>query len=63
MVHVIWKDLRKVRVESETAYGSDILSLIVGKYLWGTIQENIVMDDFLRTQFIHHAEVEPHITL
>ena len=31
MLRVIWRELGKVRVEAETAYGSDILSVIVGK--------------------------------
>ena len=30
MVLVIWTELRKVRVESETAYGYDILLVMVG---------------------------------
>ena len=33
MVHVIWGYLRKVRVESETAYVYDILLVMVGQYL------------------------------
>ena len=63
MVRVIWRELRKVRVEAETAYGSENPTEMVGQYLWGTLQTHRVMDDFLRTQFCQHPEVDPHITL
>ena len=33
MMRVIWQDLRKVRVESETLYGSDDQKVMVGQYL------------------------------
>ena len=63
MVQVIWRDLRKVRVEAEMAYGSENPTEMVGKYLWGTLQAHQVMEDFLRTQLHQHTEVAPHITL
>ena len=49
MVRVIWKYLRKVRVEAETTYGSDKTAVMVGQYLWGTLQAHRVMENFLRT--------------
>ena len=51
MVRIIWRDLREVRVEAETEYGSDTPLVMVGKYLWGTIQAHRVMNYFLQTQF------------
>ena len=60
---VIWRELQKVRVESETAYGSAENMVMVGHYLWVTIQAHRVMDDLLRSQFRQHPEVAPHITL
>ena len=47
MVHVIWREMRKVMVEEETAYSSDTLLVMVGQYLWGNIQAHIVMYDLL----------------
>ena len=63
MVRVIWRELRKVRVEAETAYGSDKPAEIVEKNFWWTLQAHWVMDDFLRTLFHQHTEVAPQITL
>ena len=63
MVRVIWRELRKVSVESEAAYGYNNPTYMVVKYLWGTLQAHMVMDDFLWTQFYQHPEVAPHITL
>ena len=37
MIRVIWRELRKVREEAETAYGSEKPTDMVGKYLWGTL--------------------------
>ena len=37
--------------------------MMVGQYIWGTLQVHRVMDDFLRTQFLHHTEVELYITI
>ena len=34
MLQVIWRELRKVRIEANTLYGSDNQTDIVGKYLW-----------------------------
>ena len=48
MVRVIWRELRKVWVEADPAYGSDNPSEILGKYLWGNIQAHQVIDEFLR---------------
>ena len=36
MMRVIWRELRKVRVDSETSYVSEDKDVIVGKYLWVT---------------------------
>ena len=47
MVQVICRELRKVRVEAETAYGSGNSTEMVGQCLWGTLQEHWVMDDAL----------------
>ena len=63
MVRVIWMELRKFRVEADTACVSDNLSEVVGKYLWGNLQVHRVMDDFLQTQFLQHPEVAPQITI
>ena len=62
-LRVIWREIRKVRVEVETEYGSDNPMEMVGQYLWGTLQTHRVMDEFLQTQFRQHPEVDPHITL
>ena len=63
MVRIIWRDIRKVRVEVETAYGYDNPSVMVGQYLWGTLQSHRLMYDLLRTQFHQHIEIALHITL
>ena len=63
MVRLIWLELRNFRAEAETVYGSDKPAEMVGQYLWGTLQEHLVMGDFLWTQFHQHPEVDPHITL
>ena len=54
MVLVSWKDIRKVRVEADTEYGSDNPSVMVGQYLWVTLQGHILIDDLLRNQFFDH---------
>ena len=36
---------------------------ILGKYSGVTLQAHWGIDDFLRTQFLQHPEVAPHITL
>ena len=51
MIRVIWRELRKVRVKSETAYGSEENVVVVGQYFWGTLQAHIIMNNFLRAQF------------
>ena len=63
MVWVIWRDLRKVRAELETAYGPDNPMEMVGQYLCGGLQAHRVMDELFWTQFCQHHEVAPHITL
>ena len=63
MVRVILWELRKFGVKEDTTYGSDILTLMVGKYLWVNLKAHKVMDDFLLTQFFQHQEVAPHITI
>ena len=40
---MIWKDIRNVRVETETVYGSGTTVVMVGHYLWGTLQAYIVI--------------------
>ena len=37
MVRVIWRELRKVRVEAETSYGLETHAVKVGQYLWGNL--------------------------
>ena len=56
-------DLSKVRVEAETAYGSDNPLEMVVQYLQGTLQAHWVLDGFMWTQFCHYPEVDLHITL
>ena len=51
MVRVICFEIIKVQVEWETAYVSYTPALVVGQYLWGTLQSHRVMDNFLQTQF------------
>ena len=63
MMRVILRDFRKVPGDSETAYGSADNVVVVGQYLWGTLQAHRIMDDFLRAKFRQHHEVAPHITL
>ena len=53
----------KVQVESEKVYGSGDNVVMVGQYLWGTLQSHRVMGDFLRDQLQQHAEVAPYIIL
>ena len=62
MVRVIWRELRKLQVELETAYGSGDNLVMVGQYLMGTLQAHRVTDEFLRAQFQQHPEMAPHIT-
>ena len=45
MVRVICWDIIKVQVEEETAYVSDIPPVIVGQYIWLTVQVHRVMDN------------------
>ena len=52
-----------MRLESETYYGSEALAVVVGNYLWGTLQDNHDMDNFVRTQLHQHPEVSPQILL
>ena len=63
MVEVIWIELGKVRVEVETTYGLYSLYVMVGNYLWETLQDNLLMDDFLWNQFWKHLEVYLHINI
>ena len=62
-MRVIWRELSKVQVESETAYGSEDKVVMVGKHLWGTLKVHRVMDNFIRSQFRQYPEVALHITL
>ena len=36
--------------------------MIVGRYLWGTLQSHRVMDKLLRDKFQKHLEVALHMT-
>ena len=63
IVQVIWRELRKVRLEAETAYVSDNLTDMVGQYIWGTLQANWAIDVFLQTELLQNTEVDPHINL
>ena len=54
MVQIIWWEIRKVRVKIDIEYGSDILSVMVGQYLWGNLQVHRVMDDLFQTKTFHH---------
>ena len=60
---VIWRYLRKVRVDSETTYGLGDNVVMAGHYLWGTLQAHRVMDDLLTAKLQQHLEVAPYITL
>ena len=57
LVRVIWRELRKLRVEAETAYGSETPAVMAGQYLWGTLQAHREMENLLQTQFHQHPEV------
>ena len=60
---VIWREFRKVRMESETAYGLGDNVVIISQYLWGTLKAHRVMDDFLRVHLRQYTEMALHITL
>ena len=53
MMRVIWIELMRVRVESEPSYVSEDKVVILGKYLWGALQDHRVMDDLLG----HNSEI------
>ena len=57
MMRVIWIELMKVRVESEPSYVSEDKVVTLGKYLWGALQDHIVMYEFLLAQFRQQPEV------
>ena len=48
-LRVIWREIRKVRVEVETEYGSDNPMEMVGQYLCGGLQAHRVMDELFWT--------------
>ena len=50
-------------MEAETAYGSDNPSVMVGQYLWVTLQAHRDMDHFLHSWLPQHPEFSSHITL
>ena len=50
MVILIWNELIKLKVEVETAHVSDTSTLMMGQYLWGTLQAHRVVGYFLLTQ-------------
>ena len=49
MVRVIWRELSKDRVQLETSYGATYPQVMVGKYIWGTLQDHQVMEELMRT--------------
>ena len=51
MVRVIWRELRKVRVDLENAYVSEDKMAMFGQYLQRTLQAHRIMEKFLHTQF------------
>ena len=55
MMRFIWRELRKVKVDSETEYGFADNVVMVVQYLWGTIQVHRVIENFLRDQFRQHT--------
>ena len=63
MVRVIWRDTRKVKVDTKKAYGFENTSVVVGQCRWGALQAHIVMNEFMRSQIRQHLEVAPHIKL
>ena len=62
-MRVIWIELRKVWVNSETAYGLKDNAVMVGRYIWGTLQTHRIMEYFLRYHLQQHPEVAPYINL
>ena len=44
MMRVLWRELRKVRVDSETMYGSGDNMVMEVQYLWNTLQSHRVMN-------------------
>ena len=40
-----------MHVESDIAYGLEFQVVMMGKYLWVTLQSHIVMDEFMCKQF------------
>ena len=63
VVRVIWRDIRKFRVEEEMVYGSDKRSEMAAQYLWGALQTHQVIDEFLWKKFFQNTEMAPHIIL
>ena len=44
MARVIWREFRKTRVQLETNYRDTYPQVVVGKYIWGTLQDHRVME-------------------
>lgn len=65
MLRVVWRELRKVRVvaESAYAYSDSNPALMVGQYLWATLQDHRVQKEFLDAGFRSHPQVAPRITM
>ena len=57
MIRMIWREMSKVWVELDTAYVSGDKVVMVGKYLWGTLHSQRVMDKFLSAKFRQNPEV------
>ena len=55
VLRVIRRYLRKVRVQAETSYGATYSHIMVGKYLWGTLQSHRLVKEFMLTQLRQHA--------
>lgn len=65
LLQVVWRELRKVRVVAETAYGYSKRnpSLMVGQYMWALSQAHCVQNEFLQSGFWRHPKVSPGIMM
>ena len=63
MARVIWREFRKARVQLETNYRDTYPQVVVGKYIWGTLQDHRVMEELMLKHFFQPPEVSPHNNL
>lgn len=65
MLRVVWRELRHVRAPAATAYGYAERNphLMVGQYLWCTLQAHRVMREFMEAGFRRHPKVSPGIVM